>query len=582
MFHIYSYFLTLYIFIYPSFRSNGNPNVRWLYSCVNNKCERTKYIYGLPNQYSLSTCNMLCGKPQLWPFPTKRINYGRKPVSFFKERLYIHPLPTNSSVAIMLKKAYEIFYENVARKVRSENQYRLNNSDVSSVVISTFVHSTVLTLSIETEESYQLEVSHADGAVEVNIRAETFFGVRHALETLSQLIWWDEFDNGGTLKILTDVLIEDAPKFSYRGVMIDTARNFFPLEELKNVVIGMAACKLNVLHLHLTDSTSFPIILPRAPKFAEYGSYGPSMVYTADDIEELKTYAIVRGVRLVLEIDAPSHVNSGWEWGPDNGIGDLVICKENIFKGQLNPDNPRALDALEKIYNDLLDLSGQDDIFHIGGDEVDLHCWSHTNSRSNYTDMTHFWADYVNRMLNRLKIANSGTLPKHVVMWSSPLTASTFLKEIQNLSNIAIQFWLGDPTMFLSNGIKVIYSTVGHWYLDCGFGRWKPDMQHGVCDPYTPWQTFYEYRPWITYSHQELTLGGEVCLWSEQVEIDSLETRLWPRAAAFAERIWTDPTENNDYDIYTRLVSQRERLMERGLKAAAMWPRWCSLNPGKC
>lgn len=523
---------------------------------------------------------MLCGKPQLWPYPTKRITYGRTPVSFFREQLYIHPL-SDSTITPMLQEAYQIFYENIARKTQPVREYE-QSSDVNDIVISTSVNSAEQTLSIETEESYKLEVSYSDSSVEVNIQAETFFGVRHALETLSQLIWWDEFDNGGMLNILTDVSIEDAPKFPYRGVMIDTARNFFPLEQLKDVVVGMAACKLNVLHLHLTDSTSFPIVLPRAPKFAEYGSYGPSIVYTVDDIKELKTYAAVRGVRLVLEIDAPSHVNSGWEWGQEDGIGDLVICKENIFKGQLNPDNPKALDALENIYKDLLELSQQDDIFHIGGDEVDLPCWSQTKASLNYTDLTHFWSDYVIQMLNRLKSANSGKLPKHTVMWSSPLTASRYLNQIQNLGNLTVQFWLGDPKMFLSNGIKVIYSTVGNWYLDCGFGRWKPDMKHGACDPYTPWQTFYEYRPWIKYSHLELTLGGEVCLWSEQVETDSLETRLWPRTAAFAERIWSDLNVQDNYDIYTRLVSQRERLVERGLKAAAMWPRWCSFNPGKC
>lgn len=519
---------------------------------------------------------MLCGKPQLWPFPTKSIVYGRTPVSFFREQLYIYQQST------ILQEAYQIFYENIARKTQPVREYE-QNSDVNSVVISTFINTQDLRLSMETNESYSLEIFLVDRSVEVQINAETFFGVRHGLETLSQLIWWDEFENGGMLKILTDVMIEDAPKFSYRGVMIDTARNFFPLEQLKGVVIGMAACKLNVLHLHLTDSTSFPIVLTRMPELAEYGSYGPSMIYTVEDIKELKRFAVVRGVRLVLEIDAPSHVNSGWEWGLDvDSIGDLVICDENISRGQLNPDNPKALDVLQNIYEDLLDLLEEDDVFHIGGDEVDLHCWSQCNATKSYRDMTDFWAHYVNQMLNRLKVANAKKLPKHVVMWSSPLTESKYLQNIQDLNNLTVQFWLGHPRQFLSNRVKVIYSTVGYWYLDCGFGPWKPDMKHGVCDPYIPWQTFYEYRPWIEYSHLDLTLGGEVCLWSEQVEIDSLETRLWPRTAAFAERIWSDPVNSDNYDIYTRLVSQRERLIERGLKAAAMWPRWCSLNPGKC
>jgi N-acetyl-beta-hexosaminidase len=183
-------------------------------------------------------------------------------------------------------------------------------------------------------------------------------------------------------------------------------------------------------------------------------------------------------------------------------------------------------------------------------------------------------------MLDSLKRANNQKFPDHVIIWSSPLTESSQIDQLK--VNVTVQHWLGNPHSILVRGHKIIYSTVGHWYLDCGFGVWKPSMQRGVCDPYTPWQTFYKYRPWVTNSYRELALGGEVCLWSEQVEVDTLETRVWPRAAAFAERVWSDPESFVDYDVYTRLGSFRDRLKSRGIQAAAMWPRWCSQNPGKC
>lgn len=562
--------------------SKGASENRWTWNCMKRKCERKKYTTG--DQVSLSTCNMLCTVPQIWPLPTQTFNYEKRAVAFFEQQIFLST-QAQQPVKSMLYNAFNIFIQNV-RYLAEPSLEWTQTSEIIAVNVSISVAlSDITRLRLETDESYSLVVNRVDEHLLVDISAKTFFGARHGLETLSQLIWWDEMASGGMLKILEDVTIVDAPKFPYRGVMIDTARNFFPLYQLKGVADGMAASKLNVLHLHLTDAASFPLVLSGVEKLSEYGSYRPDMVYTEVDIMELIEYAALRGIRVVLEVDAPSHVNSGWaEWGQYEEE-DLVMCANDMFTGQLNPDNSKTLDILRNVYSGLLRLSQDDQIFHIGGDEVDLNCWKHNaHATQNYSDMKKFWADYTSKMISKVKEANGGNLPQNVVMWSSPLTSSPHLENILGHENITVQFWLGRPQDFLSRGHKVIYSTVGHWYLDCGFGRWRPSMHNGVCDPYTPWQTFYEYRPWIEYSsNKEQTLGGEVCLWSEQVDVYSLETRLWPRAAAFAERVWSDPgakTEVND--IYTRLVSHRERLISRGIKAAAMWPRWCSLNPGKC
>lgn len=135
----------------------------------------------------------------------------------------------------------------------------------------------------------------------------------------------------------------------------------------------------------------------------------------------------------------------------------------------------------------------------------------------------------------------------------------------------------------LQNGNKVIYSTVGKWYLDCGFGSWKPSETAGSCDPYTPWNTFYNYRPWEEYKeYKKQVLGGEACLWTEQVGVDTLETRIWPRTTAFAERLWSDLPETTVDEVTTRFLDQTDRMVDRGIKVDTVWPKWCSLNPGKC
>lgn len=168
-----------------------------------------------------------------------------------------------------------------------------------------------------------------------------------------------------------------------------------------------------------------------------------------------------------------------------------------------------------------------------------------------------------------------------------------------------------DTQDLLAEGYRVLISHVDAWYLDCGFGRWR-ETGEAACDPYRPWQTFYTHRPWHQLNRifstqtspnneqidvNKLIIGGEVCLWSEQVEASSLDARIWPRAAAFAERMWSDPaslSQQNGFgfssfedtsvpeDVYTRLSTHRERLVGRGMMAEAMWPRWCSHNAGMC
>lgn len=549
---------------------------------MNEACVKQKYSPNIQKQ-TLATCNMVCGRPQLWPLPTKRLKYSKRSVSFLLQQVHLLT-DADEPLKLLINSAFAIFYEQIAKTVQ-RSTIDIQHEDINKINVKIAILSNASSdLRLETDESYLLTVQRIENDIFANISAETYFGARHGLETLSQLIWWDEFEYGGMLKILYGVKIEDAPKFPYRGLMIDVARNFFPLDMIKAAVDGMSASKLNVLHLHLTDAQSFPLVLPGLEKLAYYGAYSANMTYTKKDIKNLIEYAKVRGVRVVLEVDAPSHVNSGWEeFAQDSGLGKLVLCTESTFSGQLNPDNVNALNVMEEIYSELLNLTGDNQVFHIGGDEVDLDCWR-TNSESakNAFYLTHFWANYTSALIERLGNANRGLYPENIVIWSSPLTESEYIETLSAHQNIAVQFWYGNQRQFLSKGFKVIYSTVGHWYLDCGFNRWRPGMFSGVCDPYTPWQSFYEYRPWIYDNSLNQTLGGEVCLWTEQVEVDTFETRLWPRTAAFAERVWSDPPVMDNYDVYTRLATHSERLKARGLKVSAMWPRWCTQNPGKC
>lgn len=171
-------------------------------------------------------------------------------------------------------------------------------------------------LLLSTDESYRLEVSIRDRYLRAKVIGKSFYGVRHGLETLSQTIWWDEYyGKSGSLRVLSQTYIEDSPVFSYRGLLVDTGRQFFSVQQLKKTIDGMAASKLNIFHWHLTDSQSFPFDSATFPEMARWGAYGKEQIYSPEDVKDLSDYARVRGVRVVVEVDSPAHAGAGWQWG---------------------------------------------------------------------------------------------------------------------------------------------------------------------------------------------------------------------------------------------------------------------------
>ncbi|XP_018320120.1 probable beta-hexosaminidase fdl [Agrilus planipennis] len=550
-----------------------NSALKWSYKCDGEKCQKV-----LENNSTSSyiTCSMTCGKnSQLWPVPQEIGSLSKQYVSFLPTEIDFSTNAMNLSKKLV-DEAFEIFKRNI--HVPDKQLIGSYNVRLSLNIQITDFSMTTITLS--TDESYHLLVSQKKEKVVVAITAENFFGARHGLETLSQLIWYDK--DTKSLNILNEADIHDYPKFKHRGVMVDTGRNYFAVEGLKRVITGMAANKLNTFHWHITDSQSFPFVVPSVPKLSQYGAYSQAKVYDAATIRDMVEYARVRGVKVIIEVDSPSHVQFGWNWGPEEDLGDLTLdCGSNTIDRMLNPFNINSLDILEKIYKEIGNLQTSTEIFHIGGDEIDSSCWFR------YSNETYgeFWTKYLWLMVNRSYQANSDKPPKYVVIWNSDLTEDDFLFNYLPKESTVVQFWFGTIDFLIIERYKIIFSTVGKWYLDCGFGKWR-ESKGEACDPYTQWQIVYGYQPWVEYTMDiDTVLGGEVCLWTEQVGEDTLDTRLWPRTAAFAERIWSDPSHYGgriSIDVYLRLSTQRERLVQRGLKAEVLWPERCVQNPEFC
>lgn len=152
-----------------------------------------------------------------------------------------------------------------------------------------------------TDESYNLDVVTSGSITTALIVAPTFFGARHAMETISQLMGWDDLLN--SIVVISNATIVDRPIFRHRGLMIDSSRSYIDMPIMKKIIDGLSYNKLNVLHWHLTDSQSFPFVSTREPLMAVYGAYSPRQIYRPQDIQELVHYAMVRGVKIIPELD---------------------------------------------------------------------------------------------------------------------------------------------------------------------------------------------------------------------------------------------------------------------------------------
>ena len=142
---------------------------------------------------------------------------------------------------------------------------------------------------------------------------------------------------------------------------------------------------------------------------------------------------------------------------------------------------------------------------------------------------------------------------------------------------------------FIDKDFKVIFSNYDAWYFDCGYSSWVGEGNNW-CSPYKGWQIVYENSPKEMYRSQggnpareSLILGGEAAMWAEQVDGAAVIHKLWPRASALGERLWTDPGSSQTWkQAEIRMINHRNRLVERGIEADALQPEWCNQNEGLC
>jgi len=592
----------------------------------------------------LQACKMTCGsKGTLWPAPTGLVQLSSDLVNFIPQDFRVVSVSAPSEdVSNMINQFADVFkeylfmmnpdYEGGYKNPFTETPF-INGKTVQ---VSISVENEDLTLDTETDETYSIAIQRmsanelskrnpADSCepqkatkrpatkgkpeeaqgIHITISGKTYYGARHGLETLSQMISYDDLSD--TLQTYSTAFVEDEPSFKHRGLLLDTSRNFMSKKVIKNIISGMSYDKLNVFHWHITDTHSFPFYSRRVPQLSLHGAYSPKKVYKPEDIREIVEFAKLRGVRVLPEFDAPAHVGNGWQFGEKEGKGKLAVCvnKEPWQDfcveppcGQLNPVNPHVYTTLGKLYQDFFELF-ETDMFHMGGDEVNLNCWNSTEEiqealqRQGKTgteeELLELWKNFQDQAAEKVYAAAGKKLP--LILWTNSLTEKGQVEKFLSNQEYIIQIWTTGKDAVIKELIdkdfKVIFSNYDAWYFDCGYSSWVGEGNNW-CSPYKGWQVVYENSPKEMYRSQggnpareSLILGGEAAMWAEQVDGAAVIHKLWPRASALAERLWTDPSEGwKQAEI--RFINHRNRLVERGVNADALQPEWCNQNEGLC
>lgn len=354
------------------------------------------------------------------------------------------------------------------------------NASASSLLGSlditlTSSNSTFKPSAAEVDESYNLTISEAGAA---KLSAYTTNGVLHGLQTFSQLFY--EHSSGTSWYLVNaPIEIEDTPVYPWRGVMLDTARNFFPVEDIKRTIDGLSANKLNKLHIHVTDSQSWPLEIPSIPELSAKGAYTQSQVYSSDDIKGIQEYGVYRGVEVYFEIDMPGHIGVVGEAFPDLVVAYdarpyTTYCAEPPC-GAFKLNNSDVEEFLGELFDDILPrVAPYTAYWHTGGDELNANDYLldpdvNTNDSSVLQPLLQ---DFIDTQHTRVR--NNGLNP---MVWEEiPTTWNVTIG-----SDVVVQSWLGGTAVadLAQSGHKVIDSNYNFWVRGLNL-RSIQELVHGL------------------------------------------------------------------------------------------------------
>lgn len=411
-------------------------------------------------------------------------------------------------------------------------------------------------------------------------------GIFYALKTFDQLLMGDN-TNSKNGKV-APILIEDAPRYGYRAVMLDPARHFLPLEDVKQFIDRMARYKYNVLQLHLTDDQGWRIEIKSHPELTKKGAFrkpngpdnGPDNgYYTQSQIKELINYAAERHVEIVPELDIPGHSAAILAAYPELGCpfrhGDVKEIG-TVTNMMLCASSEQAYQVYNDIINEVAQLFPSKRI-HLGGDEAAVKdnwaqcekCLSLMRS-AGYEKPSQLMNIFFGRMLEYVRKND-----KEAILWC----------ELDNMwppandylfpypGDITLVTWRNGLTpkcieLTRNNGHKLIMAPGEHTYLD--YPQWHNDLPEfnnwGM--PITSLKKAYELDPsyGLPHAQQEHIIGVMATLWAEAIkDINRVNYMFYPRGLAIAEAAWSNMEQRDWKSFKSRLIPNLCELMKNGV-----------------
>lgn len=390
------------------------------------------------------------------------------------------------------------------------------------------------------DESYHLEIT-ASGAL---LTAPNPLGALHGLQTLLQLV--HSTPQGFVVSAVT---IDDKPRFPWRGLMIDAGRHFIPLDGIRQSLDGMEAVKMNVFHWHLSEDQGFRIESKIFPLLQEKGSDG--LYYTQDQVRAIIDYARDRGIRVVPEFDMPAHATSWFVGYPDlaSGSGPYQIERHwGVFDPAMDPTRDTTYQFLDQFIGEMAALF-PDAYFHIGGDECNGKEWD-ANPRIKQYMQVHQLKDNA-----ALQAYFTGRVQKLVTRHHKITVGWDEVLQPDTPHDVVIQSWRGQDSLQQAarRGYRGILSA--GYYINLN----QSAADHYAVDPIVDGTSA------LSPQQAANILGGEATMWTEFVSPENLNTRIWPRTAAIAERLWSPQNVNDVDSMYQRIDTLSQRLAYYGV-----------------
>jgi hexosaminidase len=425
------------------------------------------------------------------------------------------------------------------------------------------------------QEGYVLQVTPQ----RIVLRSADPTGVFYATQTLRQLLPADIFSLRPVRRTwhVPSVLIEDTPRFRWRGFLLDTARHFIPKSAIFELIDLLALHKINVLHLHLTDDQGWRIEIKKYPKLTEIGAFRKETLigherdqqgydrkphggfYTQHDLREIVDYAAARYITVVPEIDMPGHAQAAIASYPELGVtGEQIEVATGwgIYPSLYNPTD-ETIHFLQNVLTEVMTIFPTPYI-HVGGDEAIKKQWrasSLVQERIRELELKN------EEDLQRWFLTQIGTfLVQHgrrLVGWDEMLDGGLPPDSI-------VMSWRGVEGGILAAQAHhdVVMSPHTHLYLD-SYQSNDPAEPLAI-GRYTPLKKVYDFDPVpdvLTTEQAGYILGAQCALWSEYIPtMEHLEYMAFPRAIALAEVTWTPKKQHDFHDFCRRLAVHEARL----------------------